>query len=120
MTITVHRTNLFLWRCPVKNCRKLVQSEKKLVKGSKISLKTIILFIYCWCIELTSVKFCKNQLHISDKTIVDFNNYSAIPCIILHLSVMIKGTIKIFNCVYIISILVIYSLKKMEKRESKL
>ena len=49
MTITVHRTNLFLWRCPVKNCRKTCSVRKgNWLEGSKISLKTIILFIYCW------------------------------------------------------------------------
>ncbi|GBO35922.1 hypothetical protein AVEN_117303-1 [Araneus ventricosus] len=39
-------------------------------------------FIYCWCKELTSIKFCEKQLDLSDKTVIDWNNYMRELCVL--------------------------------------
>ncbi|KAF8767664.1 hypothetical protein HNY73_020586 [Argiope bruennichi] len=43
-------------------------------EGSRIPFCSALRFIYCWCEELTSTKFCEKQLDLSDKTVIDWNN----------------------------------------------
>lgn len=44
-------------------------------EGSRIRFVAAVRFIYCWTREFTSISFCKNELGISDKTTIDWNNY---------------------------------------------
>ena len=50
------------------------------LQGRKLPYRDIILFVYCWCYELTSIKFCERELSLSAPTIVDYNNYLREVC----------------------------------------
>ena len=68
-------------RCRIRGCRQ----EKGMrigtwLEGSCLDLGKIVLFIYCWCYEMTSIRFCKRELEINHNTIVDFNNYLREVC----------------------------------------
>jgi len=69
------------WRCYVKSCRqeKCVRVDNWL-SGSKLKLETIVHFIYCWTRELTSVKFCMEELEMANHAVVDYNNYLREVC----------------------------------------
>ena len=41
---------------------------------SNMPFRKIVLFIYCWSKELTSIEFCKLELGIDKRTVVDWNN----------------------------------------------
>jgi hypothetical protein len=43
--------------------------------GSRLSFVTAVRFFYCWAKELASIKWCKNELEIADKTAIDWNAY---------------------------------------------
>lgn len=69
------------WRCHIRGCRceKSIRADTW-INPSKLPFQTIILFIYCWSKELTSVRFCQEELEISCDTIVNFNNYLREVC----------------------------------------
>ena len=50
------------------------------MQGSKLSYRQVILFIYCWSKELTSIKFCKDELYISKCAVIDWNMYMREVC----------------------------------------
>lgn len=69
------------WRCRLRDCRQ----EKGLrigtwLEGSRLPFRKIVLFIYCWCNELTSIKFCERELEIDDNAVIDWNNYLREVC----------------------------------------
>ena len=69
------------WRCSVRGCRKEVGLRiDTWLQHSKLSYRTIVLFIYCWSKEMTSVKFCKEQLKIEKKSVIDWNNFLREVC----------------------------------------
>ena len=43
--------------------------------GSRLPYEGIILFIYSWAYQLTSIKYCKRGLGINKNTMVDWSNY---------------------------------------------
>lgn len=51
-------------------------------EGSPIPFATSVRFIYCWCKELTLIKFCEAQLNLADKTVIDWNNYMREICVL--------------------------------------
>jgi len=64
------------WRCCKKGCMKTVYLRKNTyLENSKISFSTIVLFIYSWVNEYTSIKFCEKELENDHSTTVDWNNY---------------------------------------------
>lgn len=69
------------WRCYLKDCRKDIPLRKGTwLEGSKLPYRTIILFIYCWSYELSSVSFCERELEINHNAVVDYNNYLREVC----------------------------------------
>jgi transposase-like protein len=75
------RDNGDRWRCNIRECRQ----EKSLradtwIHPSKLSFRQVVLFIYCWAREYTSVKFCEDELDLSHTTVVDFNNFLREVC----------------------------------------
>ncbi|XP_063814357.1 uncharacterized protein LOC135054871 isoform X2 [Pseudophryne corroboree] len=70
------------WRCHKRSCRsKKGIRQDTWLEGSKIPLKTVVHFIYCWSRELTSIKFCKQKLNMSQPSVVDWNNYIREVCV---------------------------------------
>ncbi|GFQ93083.1 uncharacterized protein TNCT_41431 [Trichonephila clavata] len=69
------------WKCNVEECNQhLGVRTGNWFEGSRISFVTAVRFIYCWCKELTSIKFCAEELGIADKTVIDWNNYMREIC----------------------------------------
>lgn len=63
------------WRCFHRTCRQEISVKAGTwFKDCHLPFRTILLFIYCWAFEMTSIKFCKRELGISKNTVVDFNN----------------------------------------------
>lgn len=64
------------WRCNLRSCREDIPIRKGTwLEGSRLTYRQIILFVYCWSKELTSVKFCESELDISINAVIDWNNY---------------------------------------------
>ena len=63
------------FRCNNRNCIKGPQKQLKAgswIEGSHLDYSTIILFIYCWSQEYTTIAFVQKELEIgSVETIVD-------------------------------------------------
>ena len=75
------RANGDRWRCRLRGCR----SEFPLrngtwLEGSRLPYRKIILFIYCWSKEYTSINFTTQELGISKETTIDYNNYLREVC----------------------------------------
>lgn len=69
------------WRCNIKTCQKRVSIRKDTwFEGSTISFVTALRFIYSWRRELTSIEWGKEELEISDKTVINWNNYLREVC----------------------------------------
>ena len=50
------------------------------LEGSKLTYRKIILFIYCWSRDLTTIKFSDHELDIGKNSVIDFNNYMREVC----------------------------------------
>jgi transposase-like protein len=69
------------WRCSRQECRENVQVRSNTwLQGSKLSFRQIVLFIYCWSKELTTINFCENELLISKSAVIDWNMYLREVC----------------------------------------
>ena len=69
------------WRCHSRDCRTEVALRKDTwLEGSKLAYRDIVLFIYCWSIEYTKIKFVKEELGIGKDATIDFNNYLREVC----------------------------------------
>ena len=49
-------------------------------EGSRVSFRQIVLFIYCWAKELTSIKFCEEELDLCKESAIDWNMYLREVC----------------------------------------
>lgn len=49
-------------------------------ESSRLSLDRILLFMYCWAVQLSSVEFCKRELGINHNTTVEWNKYMREVC----------------------------------------
>ena len=63
------------WRCTRNRCK----TEFGLRKGtwlenSSLPLRKVILFLYAWSREMTSIRYCEHDLGVSAKTTIDWNN----------------------------------------------
>jgi transposase-like protein len=69
------------WRCRRRECSEDIQVRSNTwLEGSKLSLRQVVLFLYCWSKELTSIKFCESELDISKSTVIDWNMYLREVC----------------------------------------
>ncbi|KAL7634602.1 UNVERIFIED_CONTAM: hypothetical protein RMT77_014979 [Armadillidium vulgare] len=71
-----------VWYCSIFPCKTVKLSLRKgnWLEHSKLKLCDIILFIFLWSWELTSIDFCKNELGISNHTTIVYNNYLREVC----------------------------------------
>jgi transposase-like protein len=69
------------WRCSQRQCRQAIAVRRDTwLEGSKLSFRQIVLFLYCWSKEMTSIKFCLNELTISESAVIDWNMYMREVC----------------------------------------
>ena len=55
---------------------KLLKTSKHTwLDGSHVPYRKVVLLIYCWSKEMTSIEFCKTELRLSSKTVVDWRNF---------------------------------------------
>lgn len=69
------------WRCKQRSCRQDIGLRKDTwLQDSRLEFRTIVFFIYAWSKELTSIKFCTEELNMSSNSIVDWNNFMREVC----------------------------------------
>lgn len=69
------------WRCHIRGCREQIGIRQGTwLQGSKLPFRKIILFIYCWAREYSSISFCEKELEIDDNTVIDYNMYLREVC----------------------------------------
>lgn len=69
------------WRCNKRTCRTEIGIRRGTwLEGSRVDFQKVVLFIYCWSKELTSVEFCNEELSLNHNTTVDWNNYLREVC----------------------------------------
>ena len=63
------------------------------LQNSNLPFRKVVLFIYCWNKEQTSIEFCKTELEINKNTAVDWNNFMREVCAsdLLPIPVVIGG-----------------------------
>ena len=73
-------TSIF-WKCSKSACRKKINIRHgNLFSNFRIPFVTTIRFFYLWAKELTSIKFCQEELGINKNTTVKLNNYMRQIC----------------------------------------
>ena len=78
LEVTSHHAR---WRCDKSTCRVTIGCRAGTwLQNSRLPLRKVVLFIYCWSRELTSIKFCNNELDMSPPAVVDWNNYLREVC----------------------------------------
>jgi transposase-like protein len=69
------------WRCRKRGCREDIPLRQGTwLQGSRLTYRQIILFVYCWAKEMTSIRFCECELEIAKETVIDWNNYLREVC----------------------------------------
>ena len=64
------------WRCNKSGCRnKIGIRVGTWFVDTRLPFVTAVRFFYCWAQELTSIKWCNEQMDMADKTTIDWNNY---------------------------------------------
>ena len=64
------------WRCRQRICQQDIPVRKGTwIEGTRITYRQIILFIYCWSKEMTSISFCNTELKIGVNTTIKLNKY---------------------------------------------
>lgn len=67
----------FIWRCSKRHCnqRRISIRDGTFFQHSNIPLVKALRFIHSWCLELTSIRWCKEQLGMCKSTAVMWNRY---------------------------------------------
>ena len=69
------------WRCQQGTCKQDIPLRKATwLQDSRLSFRQIVLFIYCWSKELTSLAFSESELDIGRDATIDWNNYLREVC----------------------------------------
>ena len=69
------------WRCRIRGCRQEVSLRvDNWLEGSKLPIRTIVLFIYCWSFDMSTIKFCERELGMSSNSVVDWSNFLREVC----------------------------------------
>lgn len=65
----------FHWTCTRTGCRnkRFSMRDGTWFQNSKLPLVKAIRFLYSWCLELTSLKWCKEHLDMNASTTTDWN-----------------------------------------------
>ena len=69
------------WRCHMQGCREAIGVRNSTwLQGSRLSFRQIVLFLYCWSKELSSIKFCEEELDVRKNAVIDWNMYLREVC----------------------------------------
>jgi len=69
------------WKCNIKKCQKKVNiRNSNWFAKSRISFTAAVRFIYWWSNEMTSIKWCEQDLNMSENIVIDWNNYLREVC----------------------------------------
>ena len=69
------------WRCSARGCCREVGLRKDTwLENWNLSYRSVVLFIYAWSKELTSMEYCKHELGIGHTTVVDWSNFLREVC----------------------------------------
>ena len=69
------------WRCSRTHCKIEVGLRKDTwLENSNLPLRKVVLFLYAWSREMTSITYCEHELSISHGTAVDWNNFLREVC----------------------------------------
>ena len=69
------------WRCNKEGDRlKKGLRSCTWLENSNLALETIVYFVYCWCHNLTTTVFCREQLQMQSEAITDWKNYLREVC----------------------------------------
>lgn len=64
------------WACMKSGCRTTVAIRTGTwFEGSRLPFVTSVRFFYCWAKELTSIKWCEEELEMNHNTTIDWNSY---------------------------------------------
>ena len=64
------------WRCSRRGCRLEVGLKKDTwLANSHLSYRKVVLFLYAWSREQTSIEYCQHELEIGHSSAVDWNNF---------------------------------------------
>ena len=78
------------WTCHIHGCRTEIALQRGTCEGSRLPLRNIILFIYCWSREYSSIEFMQYEVGIGRDATAD----------LLAHPVIIRGpnsTLKVLN-----------------------
>ena len=69
------------WRCKLRKCRQDIGIRTNIwLQASRLAFDKILLFIYFWWENKTSINFCKKELDMSPSSVVDFSSYLREVC----------------------------------------
>jgi len=68
------------WKCRICNSKISVRQGNWL-SDSRIDFVTIVRFIYGWCWERSSLKWCQHELGVANNFVIDWNNYMREVCV---------------------------------------
>lgn len=69
------------WSCGKRSCREYKSVRQGTwFEGSRLPFRTVILFVYSWCCQYASIKFCETELTMNRCTRVDWANYLREVC----------------------------------------
>lgn len=69
------------WLCSKKDCRESKPlRDGTFLANSRLDFRTVVIFIYCWSKEYTSIKFCESELNMNHNTCTDWNSYMREVC----------------------------------------
>ena len=71
------------WRCRIRGSREERGLRTNIwLEGSRLSIRKIVLFMYAWSYEMTSIDFCQRELGIEASAVIDWKNYLREACAI--------------------------------------
>ena len=81
MTLNLRNKGGDRWRCSVRGCRRDIGLRKDTWQEySNLPYRTVVLFIYSWSREMTSMNYCERELDMSNPTTVDWKNFLREVC----------------------------------------
>ena len=63
------------WRCKLRKCQDIGIRTNNWLQSSRLALDKLLLFIYFWCKNKTSIDFRNKELDMSPSSAVNFSSY---------------------------------------------
>ena len=70
-----------VWHCHKQGCKsKSGLRSMTWLENTKLPMEIIVYFVHAWCNNLTTTKFCKEQIKIATEAITDWKNFLREVC----------------------------------------